>query len=131
MAKLRSWLGRMLALASLAGILAFGCATKATTGAFVEVGRIQGELRRGMSTKMDVQRVLGSPNGFGTAIFPEDLRPLEVWYYDDVEATDIKFEGSIFQMNIRQQILLVFFEGGVFNGFMWFSNAGAAKGKLQ
>jgi hypothetical protein len=131
MAKLRSWPGQMLVLMSLVAVLAFGCATKATTGAFVEVGRIQDELRRGVSTKMDVQRVLGSPNGFGTAIFPEDLRPLDVWYYDDVEATDMKFEGSIVQMNMRQQILLVFFEGGVFNGFMWFSNAGAAKGKLQ
>jgi hypothetical protein len=32
-------------------------------------------------------------------------------------------------VKVRQQILLVFFEKGVFDGFMWWSNAGEAKGE--
>ena len=107
----------------LVGLLAIGCPTKITTGAFVEVNRLEGELRRGVSTKMDVQRVLGAPNGFGTALFPNDPGPLDVWYYEDIEATDIKFEGTIVQMNMRQQILIIFFKKGVFDGFLWTSNA--------
>lgn len=114
----------------LVGFLAVGCPTKVTTGAFVEVSRLEGELRRGVSTKMDVQRVLGAPNGFGSAIFPDDPAPLEVWFYDDLEIIDFKAEGAVFRGNVRQQILLVFFDKGVFDGFIWFSNAGTAKGRL-
>ena len=126
--RLRKGLGLVFTL--LAAVLATGCPTKVTTGAFVEVSRLEGELRRGVSTKMDVQRVLGAPNGFGNAIFPNDPAQLEIWYYEDVEATDIKFEGSIMHMNMRQQILIIFFKKGVFDGFLWTSNGETAKAHL-
>jgi hypothetical protein len=56
---------RWLAAMAGAGMLA-GCATGATTGAFVPVDRIEQELRRGVASKMDVQRVLGTPEGYGS-----------------------------------------------------------------
>ena len=34
---------------------------------------------------------------------------------------------GILRMDVRQQILLVFFEEGVFDGYMWFSNATKSK----
>lgn len=111
----------------LVGALIAGCAPKKTTGAFTQVSRLETEMQRGVSTKPDVRRVLGTPNGFGSAVLPTDPRPREVWYYDDIEVTDTKVErGGVIRANVRQQILLVFFEREVFDGFMWFSNAGVA-----
>jgi len=105
-----------------------GCATGVTTGAFTQVSLVDRELRRGVSTKMDVQRMLGAPNGFGGAVFPTDTHQQEVWYYDDIEATDYKTEPDGFmKVSVRQQILLIFFKGGLYDGFMWYSNKVAAK----
>lgn len=112
----------------LVGALITGCAPKkVTTGAFTQASRLETEIQRGVSTKADVRRMLGSPNGFGSAVLPTDPRPREVWYYDDIEVTDTNVQrGGVIRATVRQQILLVFFEREVFDGFMWFSNAGAA-----
>lgn len=126
-----------LLLLLLAGMLVAGCAPKrATTGAFTELGRLEGELHRGVSTKRDVQRVLGPPDGFGSAAIPLgpklsfDVKPREVWYYSDIELTGMKGEGGgVIRIDVRQQVLLVLFDEGVFDGFMWFSNAGVAEAK--
>ncbi len=106
--------------------------SKVTTGAFTQTSRLESELQRGVSEKMDVQRVLGTPKGFGHTVLPFNPKPHEVWYYDDIEITDITGEGNgVFRAQVRQQILLVFFEQekGVFNGFMWFSNTGRTTGE--
>ncbi|MGE5303834.1 MAG: hypothetical protein ACM3TN_10940 [Alphaproteobacteria bacterium] len=117
----------------LAGISAAGCGATAptiTTGAFTQVARLETDLHRGVSTKMDVQRILGVPKGFGGAILPTDPREREVWYYEDIEITGMSSEtGGVIRANMRQQVLNVFFQNGVFDGFMWFSNAGIAAGK--
>jgi hypothetical protein len=121
----------------LTAILVAGCAAKGgSTGAFTQTSRIESELKRGVSTRMDVQRVLGTPKGSGNAVFPSSTgwRPREVWYYEDIEVTGARSERGInrneiiLRANVRQQILLVFFEKGVFDGFMWWSNAGEATG---
>ncbi len=124
----KRWFGYLLLTGGLmVGVLLEGCATKVTTGAFTQVGRIQGELTRGVSTKMDVQRLLGTPKGSGGAVLPTDSRPREVWYYEDIEMLKIKSEKEgPMRADMRQQILLIFFEKGVFDGFMWWSNAGTA-----
>jgi outer membrane protein assembly factor BamE (lipoprotein component of BamABCDE complex) len=126
----QNWLGRCIFLTVLLFYLLTGCATqKLTTGAFTNVSSIDSQLKRGVSTKMDVQRLLGAPNGFGGAILPTDPKPREVWYYEDIEATDYKSEESFITMNMRQQILLIFFEKGVFNGYMWSTNVGKAESR--
>jgi hypothetical protein len=113
----------------LATLLA-GCAGQATTGAFTQVGRIESELRRGVSTKMDVRRVLGTPKGVGAASLPTDPRPRELWYYEDVKVTDVKFIGpGEISGKVQQQILLVTFDKGVFDGFIWYSGAPALAGQ--
>jgi hypothetical protein len=121
--------GLFLTLTAL--FIVAGCApTKVTTEAFVHVNRLGSDLQRGVSTKMDVHRILGAPTGFGNAMFPTDPNPREVWFYDDVEATGYRSEGKgVLRVHVRQQVLLVFFERGVFDGYMWFSNAGTAEEK--
>jgi hypothetical protein len=101
-----------------------GCApVTVTTGAFTHVGKLETELKRGVSRKVDVQRALGAPNGFGQSILPTDPRPREVWYYDDIEMIDAQAEpGGYIRANVRQQVLLVFFEKEVLDGYMWFTN---------
>lgn len=119
-----------LFLMLLIGALIGGCTLKmrtGTTGAFAQVDLLDVKLQRGVSTKEDVQRVLGAPSGSGSGFIPTDYHlyelslalPREVWTYNNVELT-----GSILQPNVRQQFLLVFFEKEVFDGFMWFSMAG-------
>jgi hypothetical protein len=110
-----------------------GCGpTALTTGAFTEVNRLESNLKRGVSTKSDVQHVLGAPSGSGSSIFPTDPMPREVWFYQDVELMDAKAEGKeIIRFNMRQQILLVFFKEEIFDGFMWYSNVVPGTGKSQ
>lgn len=93
------------------------------TGAFTKVFVIDSELQRGVAKKTDVRRVLGTPKGFGDAVLPQVHRRREIWYYEDIELKDLKSgEGGVLQGNFRQQVLLVFFEGEVFDGYMWFTN---------
>lgn len=123
-------LGRGVFLTVFLFYLLAGCAPqKITTGAFTKIDRLDKQLQRGVSTKMDVQRVLGAPNGFGGAMLPTDPKPREVWYYEDVEGKDFKMKGDIMIMNMRQQILLIFFERGVFDGYMWSTNVGKAEAR--
>ena len=104
----------------------------ATTGVFTQVSRIESDLTRGVSTKSDVQQVLGVPAGSGNAIFPTDATSREVWFYQDIELTDTKAEGKqIIRVNMRQQILLVFFREEIFDGFMWYSSIVPGTGTNQ
>ena len=122
-------MGWVACLAVFLCLLLLGCAPKVTTGAFTNVSSLDQQLKRGVSTKMEVQKLLGAPNGFGSSVVPTDPRPREVWYYEDIEGTDYKSEEGIVTMNMRQQILLVFFEKGVLEGYMWTSNSG--KGEVR
>ena len=130
---------RNLLITLLTGALMAGCAATVTTGAFPEVGRIESELQRGVSTRMDVQRLLGAPDGFGDSLLPgrpkqgsgwryEDLKARDIWYYEDVEATGAQSTGEgVMRIDIRQQVLLIFFDEEKFDGFMWFTNTGAGE----
>ena len=92
-----------------------------TTGAFPDVSRIESDLKRGVSTKIDVQRLLGAPNGLGNSLLPPDSGPREVWFYEDVASTGMRSGEDVTWVDLRQQILLVFFEQEKFDGFMWFT----------
>jgi hypothetical protein len=83
-----------------------------------------------VSTKGDVRQLLGAPTGSGNAIFPTDPTAREVWFYQDIELMDVKLE-EVNRVNLRQQILLVFFNKEVFDGFMWYSNVVPGTGKSQ
>jgi hypothetical protein len=101
------------------------------TGAFPKVAALGTELRRGISTKADVQRILGLPSGTGGALLPgfadrsSQLDAYQVWYYEDIELTGAESGGDVMTMKMRQQILMVFFTGEVFHGYFWTSNSGS------
>jgi hypothetical protein len=105
------------------------------TGAFPNARAIESQLKRGVSTKSDVQRVLGVPGGAGGALLPgfgdqsQSLASYQIWYYEDIEVTDFKSEERLLTMKMRQQILAVFFKGEVFHGYFWTSNSGVAEAK--
>lgn len=102
------------------------------TGTFPKVQEIEKQLKRGVSTTADVQRLLGVPNGDGQALLPgfgnrsEVLDAYRVWFYQDIEITNLKAGEHVARMDMRQQILAVFFKGQVFHGYLWSSNDGTA-----
>ena len=109
--------------------------TAVGTWTFPKVGAIETQLKRGVSTKADVQRLLGVPNGSGGALLPgygdksQQLEPYQIWYYEDVEVTGTKAEERLMTMNMRQQILVVFFRGELFHGYFWTSNSGLVQAR--
>jgi hypothetical protein len=113
---------RWLVLAALTALTA-SCSQSVTTGPFTQTNRIESELRRGVSTKMEVQRVLGTPKGTGGAVLPLDSRPREIWYYQDTAVTKLRAEGQgVLRGEVRLQFLLIFFRDSLFDGFMWSSS---------
>jgi|MudIll2142460700_1097286.scaffolds.fasta_scaffold142388_2 hypothetical protein len=102
---------------------------KFSTGAFINVNRLDTDLQRGVSTKMDVQRVLGAPKGMGGAIVPVYRLHREFWYYEDIEMKDIKKVEGVYKANMRQQVLFITFDKGVYDGYMWFTNVSEEKAK--
>lgn len=107
--------------------------TRLGTGAFPNAQAIETELIRGKSTRADVQKLLGIPNGAGGAMLPgfgdnsEVVEPYDVWYYEDIESGDFKSEESVLMMDLRQQILVIFFKGDKFHGYFWTSNENVAE----
>lgn len=117
------------AVLALLSALASGCAQGVTARVFPEVGRIERELKPGVSTKADVEKVLGTRKGVGNAVLPADPRPYEIWDYSDIEATGrreiyVGLMTQSFEVDLRQQVLWVFVDKEVFDGFVWWSNMG-------
>lgn len=113
------------ALVTAIGLLGAGCAeaTK-TTGTFTKTEHLGAELRRGASTKSDVERVLGRPNGRGMTLLPTLSTPREMWVYQNAEMQRRPAGGGPGQrttvhMDTREQILFVFFDGERFDGYLW------------
>lgn len=104
----------------------------ATVEVFRDTKRIETQLQKGVSTKEDVKRILGEPTGSG-AVFMASVqqRPQEMWFYQDIELTDIKGSKGQLDLKMRQQILVVILRDGTFDGFMWFSNEEAATGWIK
>ncbi len=110
---------RSLIAVAVAAVLT-GCATAALT----PMSRLE-ELKPGISTKVDVERILGPRHGVGGASFPAGARPAaaryEVWYYVDYQTKEVTRDVKA----ILPRMLLVFFDRDIFNGFMWFDLIGA------
>lgn len=104
----------------------FATAAKDELGArrapFAAVQRIETELKRGSSVKDDVRKLLGEPNGSGECFLPGQDAPREVWFYEDIEVTGSRSVPDAVMVDLRQQILLVFFEGDKFDGYLFTSN---------
>jgi hypothetical protein len=102
-----------------------------TAEAFRDTRLLETQLKKGVSTMEDVRRVLGEPTGSG-AVFLASVQPSpqEIWFYQDIELTDIKSSQGQLDLKVRQQTV-VFVRDRLFDGFMWFSNADAATGWVK
>lgn len=104
---------------------------KAVAGFFPDTDRIETAFVRGETTRDQVLTVLDAPTGYGSANLPPDHRSQEVWFYEDIEITDIgSFQGEMWA-EMRQRILLVMFHEDRFDGFMWYAHSGAAEGRQE
>ena len=101
------------ALAGCILMLLAGCVElEVGTGAFRNAALIEMQLQRGVSGKADVLALAGVPNGYGSSQFANVAGgPREIWYYEDIGATNIAQKRDAIQMDMRQQILLIFFDG--------------------
>jgi hypothetical protein len=122
-------------LTASAGALAFTAAVVLTpaaaqtmgTGAFRNLSAIETTLLRGVTTKAEVRKQLGIPNGSGAGrwyTLGGDER--EIWYYEDIEMTSLSSGETGMRIDLRQQILLVMFKGNIVDGYLWTSNSGTA-----
>ena len=82
---------------------------------FTSVDVLDTQLHRGVSTKQDVLLLVGEPSGTGEALIPMDTARKEVWYYEDIKI-------GLLSSSTKQQVLLVFFNGDRYDGYLWFSN---------
>jgi hypothetical protein len=131
-ALLKQWRGSILATTLAMIVLASSslAAIDASTGPFPNTALIETSLQRGTSTKSDVQRLLGTPEGFGEAVLPPSHENQEIWYYEDLEVKDFQSEGQgVLRGNLKQQVLVIFFQENRFNGYMWFTNAHQVESK--
>jgi hypothetical protein len=126
MEKVRTHPVKAVVLLLMVGILTVQCSSSATvrTGVFPDTNRISMDLKRWSSSKLDVERILGAPKGTGGALLPTEHRPKEVWLYDDLEVTGTAQSHGTILIDMRQQILLIFFEKEVYDGYLWYTNSG-------
>ena len=99
-------------------------------GRFPPLSAINSTLQRGI-TRDVVRRALGEPSGFGQTRMPPDHTPHEVWYYEHIEIEGAVNRQDYVNMELRQQILLVFFDGDRVNGYLWTSNEGMGEAKIK
>ena len=117
---------------ALTALLVAGCAVQTTkTQAFSRIDQIETDLRRGITNKADVLLLLGEPDGAGALGGFDALRgpdgagkgPIDAWFYESIKSSIL---GGL---EINHDILLVFFEGDIVDGFFWSSHE--SKGELK
>jgi len=74
---------------------------------------LENPLRPGQSTRAEVIRVLGPPDGKGQEMLPIEAEPRTLWSYYYEQGT-LKDSRRIF--------LFVFFDQDLYDGYMWFSS---------
>ena len=113
--------GRMAAWLALL-CLSIGAAACAGTGQSstspqFDYDALETRLERGRSTHADVRDALGEPTGSGSLLWPGDPEPRALWFYQKMGATT-----SDGQPDIQQDVLIVFFDDDLFDGFLWYSD---------
>jgi hypothetical protein len=94
-----------------------GCATRMEIGSPPRVERLS-QLIPQVSTKNDVLLTLGEPRAYGAARLDPNFKQQSVWEYEYTVA-----EGK----NIQLSMLLIFFTGDEYDGYMWFADTGNFK----
>lgn len=93
-------------------ILFTGC-LKVKYGKMPDTNALQTHLTLYASTKADVLRVLGPPRGYGMTRLPVMPSPNVIWFYEYLET-----DGKVADL----KMLLVYFEGEMYSGHLWFSS---------
>ena len=144
-AQLRYW--TLMLVIALAPWAADVGAADVGSGAFRAAPAIEAQLKRGVSTKADVQKLLGVPNGSGAAILPApsfnrerilraaeaglssapDFLQREIWFYEDIATTELKSTEAGYAAKLRQQLLMIFFTGDLFDGYFWTTNSASGQ----
>jgi hypothetical protein len=109
---------RSLAAVALSLILA-GCALPPMEAGKMPKTEALSSLVTGRSTPEQVRALLGEPQGGGAARYRPDLPRHTVWYYELVQ-----MKGDQVGINI----LLVLFDGGRYDGYLWFRGRELLKG---
>ena len=88
------------------------------------------QLIRGTSTRADVERLLGHASGIGGSRLPPDWQSRDLWFYEAIKTEKAQAAGQgIIHVEMTQEILLVFFDGDRFDGYLWYTNAGGAEAR--
>lgn len=103
----------VLLIASLALGVLQGCAPRMEMGAPPRVDRLA-QLTPNVSTRNDVLLTLGEPRGYGAARLDPGFKQQRVWLYEYNVS-----EGK----NVQISMLLIFFSGDAYDGYMWFADA--------
>ena len=82
-------------------------------GTEVEPENIETALQFNQSTKGDVRRLFGAPDGIGAYVSPITGKYSTMWSYYFAQGT-LKVMDDIF--------LFVYFDGDVYEGYLWFEN---------
>jgi hypothetical protein len=96
-----------------AGVILAATGCSVTYGEMPKVERLDG-LERQRSTKEDVLKTLGAPRGYGMANLGTLPGARPMWFYEYVH-------GAGSQVDLT--ILLVFFDGEKYDGYLWFSSS--------
>lgn len=102
-----------LVLSFIILFLLAGCMPTVRFGTPPKVNHLD-TLKPGISNTADVLLALGEPRGHGIARFSAALAQRDIWLYEYTE-TDGK--------RVDLKMLLIFFEKGLYDGYLWFSSA--------
>jgi hypothetical protein len=96
----------------LAALAAVASACYPARGGFWPPAERLPELRPGVSSRADVEALLGAPLGRGAARFTPEMARREVWVYGYFD-----FDGTSTKADQGQ--LMVFFDGSRYDGYFW------------
>jgi len=107
-----------------------GCTSNTVViGLMPDVSLLETRLQLGRSTPDEVRRQLGPPSGKGRTMMPAlDAAPRDYWsYFYNVSHIEVRSgtrrpTTDALDYDSRHIFLFVYFENGVYDGYMWFSS---------
>ena len=84
-----------------------------------------------------MERLLGRASGSGGSRLPPDWQIRDIWFYDSIKIGKITPEPMApgtklhtFHLDLSQDILIVFFAGDRYDGYLWYTNLGGTEGRV-
>ena len=116
----RSWAA---GLAYLLSLLVAGCGENYYVGTRPVTEALETTLQPGRSTPAEVAAVLGEPSGRGGIMLPVlDKQARESWTYYFEKGHIKAKQGGGLDFDSRRTFLFVYFDDGVYDGYLWFSS---------